>query len=66
MLNLSTDHMTPAKLAALADSGTDYGCNPVKAAFLLGRLSINFEFTDESGQEAVRLLVARVQSRMDT
>jgi hypothetical protein len=65
VVNLSTDHLTPEKIAALADSGTDYGCDPINAAFLLGRLSITFDITDELGREAMPILVARVQARMD-
>jgi hypothetical protein len=65
VVNFGTDHLTPEKLAALADSGTDYGRDPVKAAFLLGRLSITFDITDELCREAVPVLVARVQARMN-
>jgi hypothetical protein len=63
-LNMNTDHLTPETLAALADSGTDYGRNPVNAAFLLGRLSTSFDVCDELAQEALPILVARVQARM--
>jgi hypothetical protein len=59
------DHLTPEKLAALADSGTDYGRDPVNAAFLLGRLSVTYDISDERGREAISVLVARVQARMD-
>jgi hypothetical protein len=59
------DRLTAEKLAALADSGTDYGRDPVNAAFLLGRLSITFDITDERGHEAIPILVARVQARMN-
>jgi hypothetical protein len=64
-LNLNMDHLTPEKMAALADSGTDYGRDPVNAAFLLGRLSVTYDITDECGRAAVLVLVARVQTRMN-
>jgi hypothetical protein len=64
-MSLNTDDVTAEKLAALADSGTDYGRNPVNAAFLLGRLSIAFDISDERGQEAIPILIARVQARMN-
>jgi hypothetical protein len=65
MSNLNADLLTPGKLAALADSGTDYGRNPVSAAFLLGRLCTTLDVSDELGQEAIPILVARVQARMN-
>jgi hypothetical protein len=66
MLSLNMDHLTSEKLAALADNGTDYGRDPVKAAFLLGRLSVTYDISDERGREAISLLVARVQARMSS
>jgi hypothetical protein len=64
-MNLNTDHLTAEKLAALADNGTDYGRDLVGAAFLLGRLSVTFDVSDELGQEAIPILIARVQTRMN-
>jgi hypothetical protein len=61
---LNTDRLTAEKLAALADSGTEYGRNPVGAAFLLDRLSTTFGVRDERGQEAIPTLMVRVQARM--
>jgi hypothetical protein len=62
---LNTDRLTPEKLAALADSGTDYGRDPVNAAFLLGRLSVSFDINDQRSHEAIPILIARVQARMN-
>jgi hypothetical protein len=64
-MELNMDHLTPEKLAALADNGSDYGRDPVSAAFLLGRLSITFDITDERGHQAIPILVARVQARIN-
>ena len=63
-MDLNTDHLTAEKLAALADSGTEYGRDPVGAAFLLGHLSITFDINDERAQEAILILIARVQARI--
>jgi hypothetical protein len=65
-MDLSRDNLTAEKLAALADNGTDYGRDPVHAAFLLGRLSAAFDVSDERADAAIPILVARVQARMST
>jgi hypothetical protein len=65
VMELNTDHLTPEKLAALADNGSNYGRDPIGAAFLLGRLSVTFGITDECGHQAIPILVARVQARMN-
>jgi hypothetical protein len=64
-MDLNIERLTAEKLAALADSGTEYGHDPVNAAFLLGRLSVTFDIDDERGQEAIPILIARVQARMN-
>jgi hypothetical protein len=64
-MDLTQGDLTAEKLAALADTGTEYGRNPVNAAFLLGRISVTFDVDDERAQEAIPILIARVQARMD-
>jgi hypothetical protein len=64
-MDLNMDHLTAENLAALADSGTDYGRDPIGAAFLLGRLSITYDISDERGHEAIPILIARVRARMN-
>jgi hypothetical protein len=64
-LNLNPDYLTAEKLAALADSGTDHGRNPVDATFLTGRLSVTFSPAMSAAREAIPFLIARVQVRMN-
>jgi hypothetical protein len=64
-MDLNGDNLTAERLAALADNGSDYGRDPVHAAFLLGRLSVTFDANNDCCEAAIPILVARVQARMN-